>query len=588
MINKQLSFMACVAGLALMAATADAQQRGGRGPVPAPARGADEGQGPYERLILRGGIVIDGTGAPPRGPMDIVIEGNRITAVRGSGGGGRGRRGGARGSRGGRGGEQGGERGENQAGERAGERGARGEQGGERGEGGEQGERGERGEGNQPEPTVIDIRGKYVMPGFINLHAHAGEGKAPQTEYVYKLYLAHGVTTLRGVSFGPEEFGLSERERSARNEIVAPRIVVYQRPPGWDLKTADEARAWVRGAAGRGVEGLKLDAYPPEIMAALIDEAHKSRMGTVAHLSQMGVAQMNALDAARVGLDCVTHFYGIFEALYKDHDVQPWPEEMNYNNEQYRFGQVARQWDKIHPPGSDEWKALLVEFKERGTILDATMVAYLASRDLMRARSADWHEKYTLPSLWNFYTPNRSNHGSYFYDWTTADEVAWRNFYRVWMEFIDDYNDIGGRVTVSDDAAFIYNLWGFGIIQEMELFQEAGFHPLEVIRSATMYPAQAIFEPKRMPIEYGVVRPGMLADLAIVGENPLHNLKVLYGTGTPKLNDETGKVERIGGIELVVKDGIVYDAKKLLADVAQMVQDQKDGMKEGAENGGEE
>jgi imidazolonepropionase-like amidohydrolase len=387
--------------------------------------------------------------------------------------------------------------------------------------------------------------------------------------------MAHGVTTIRGVSFGPEELGLSERERSANNEIVAPRIVVYQRPPGWDLKSADEARKWVQGAAVRGVEGLKLDSYPPEIMAALIDEAHRNRMGTVAHLSQMGVAQMNARDAARVGLDCVTHFYGIFEALYKDHDVQPWPMEMNYNNEQYRFGQVARQWVKIHPPGSDEWKALLQEFKERGTILDATMVAYLASRDVMRARSAEWHEKYTLPSLWQFYQPNRAIHGSYFYDWTTADEIAWRNFYRVWMEFIDDYNDIGGRVTVSDDAAFIYNLWGFGIIQEMELFQEAGFHPLEVIRSATLYPAQAIFEPKRQPIEYGVIRPNMLADLAIVGENPLHNLKVLYGTGTPKLNDETGQVERIGGIELVVKDGIVYDAKRMLADVAKMVEDQK-------------
>jgi hypothetical protein len=573
--------MACFVALSLMPAPAEAQRGGGRRPIPAPDRRADEGQGPYDRLILRGGIVIDGTGAPPRGPMDIVIEGNRITAVRGSGG--RGRRGARRGRRGPDRPEQA-ETADQQA--EAGERGEAEEQrpGGERGQaaerGDDSGEQGERGgtdqpESDRPEPTVIDIRGKYVMPGFINLHAHAGEGKAPQTEYVYKLYMAHGVTTLRGVSFGPEEFGLSERERSARNEIVAPRLIIYQRPPGWDLKSPDEARKWVQGAAARGVEGLKLDAYPPPIMAALIDEAHRHRMGTVAHLSQMGVAQMNAIDAARVGLDCVTHFYGIFEALYKDHDVQPWPVEMNYNNEQYRFGQVARQWDKIHPPGSDEWKALLAEFKERGTILDATMVAYLASRDVMRARSAEWHEKYTLPSLWQFYQPNRAVHGSYFYDWTTADEVAWRNFYRVWMQFIDDYNDMGGRVTVSDDAAFIYNLWGFGIIQEMELFQEAGFHPLEVIRSATMYPAQAIFEPKRMPIEYGVVRPGMLADLAIVGENPLHNLKVLYGTGSPKLNDETGQVERIGGIELVVKDGIVYDAKKMLADVAKMVENQK-------------
>ncbi len=73
----------------------------------------------------------------------------------------------------------------------------------------------------------------------------------------------------------------------------------------------------------------------------------------------------------------------------------------------------------------------------------------------------------------------------------------------------------------------------------------------------------------------GVVRTGMLADLVIVGENPLSNLKVLYGTGAIRLNDETGQAERVGGVKWVIKDGIVYDAKKLLADAAKMVDDQK-------------
>ncbi|MGN6186682.1 MAG: amidohydrolase family protein, partial [Thermoanaerobaculia bacterium] len=64
-------------------------------------------------------------------------------------------------------------------------------------------------------------------------------------------------------------------------------------------------------------------------------------------------------------------------------------------------------------------------------------------------------------------------------------------------------------------------------------------------------------------------------DLVLVDENPLHNLKVLYGTGAIHLNDTTGKVERIGGVKYVVKDGIVYDAKKLLADVERIVAEQK-------------
>ena len=51
--------------------------------------------------------------------------------------------------------------------------------------------------------------------------------------------------------------------------------------------------------------------------------------------------------------------------------------------------------------------------------------------------------------------------------------------------------------------------------------------------------------------------------MIIVDENPLHNLKSLYGTGVPKLNEETQRVERVGGVRWTIKDGIVYDAKTL-------------------------
>jgi hypothetical protein len=282
------------------------------------------------------------------------------------------------------------------------------------------------------------------------------------------------------------------------------------------------------------------------------------------------VAEANARDAVGMGLGTVTHFYGLFEALYDDHDIQTWPDDLNYSNEQDRFTQVARQWNMISPQGSEAWNDLIQFFLDHKTFLDPTMTAYLAGRDVMRSRNADWH-KYTLPSLWDFYKPSRINHGSYYYDWTTADEIAWKAFYRRWMDFIDDYKDAGGRVTVSADAAFIYNQYGFGYVEEMELMQEAGLTPLEVIRAATLHPAQALFEPKGEKEQFGAVRPGYLADLVIVDENPLHNLKVLYGTGHVRLNDDTGEPERVGGVKFTIKDGIVYDAKQMLRDVEQMV-----------------
>ena len=509
----------------------EVQKLSSKGPNAAPDRKKDEGKGPYKRLIIRGGIVIDGTGAPPRGPMDIVIENNKIVKVQNVG---------------------------------------------YPGIPINESKRPQKGD------YEIDAAGMYILPGFVDLHIHSGnQFKAPDAEYTYKLWMAHGITTVRGVALGPMEWSLKEKERSAKNEIVAPRIYVYDRPgngadwKGGSINDPETAKKWVKYAKKKGIDGLKLTSPRPQIMKALLEEANANKMGSVAHLAQIGVAEMNLIDAARLGLRNQTHFYGLFEALYKNNDVQPWPYDMNYNNEQHRFGQVARQWDLIHERGSPEWKALIDELLEYNFIIDPTMTAYIATRDVMRAQTAVWHEKYTLPSLWNYYTPSRYNHGAYYFDWTTADEVAWKNFYRVWMSFLNDYKNAGGRVTVSSDAGYTYNLFGFSTVEEMELLQEAGFHPLEVFRGATKHGAEAIFEPKGEDIQFGVIRPGLLADLVIIGENPIENLKVLYGTGAVRLNNKTAEAELVGGVLYTIKDGIIYDAKQLLKDVEMMVKKQK-------------
>jgi hypothetical protein len=207
--------------------------------------------------------------------------------------------------------------------------------------------------------------------------------------------------------------------------------------------------------------------------------------------------------------------------------------------------------------------------------LSPTFNIYSAGRDVMRARNADWHARYTLPSLQRFFQPSRVHHGSYFWDWTTADEIAWRRFYGPFMRLVNDYKNRGGRVTAGSDPGYIYQTWGFSYVQELEMLQEAGFSPLEVIQAATINGAREIMEPRGREPEFGMVRPGMLADLVIVPENPLANLKVLYGTGHMRLNPRTQQVERVGGVRWTVKDGIVYDAPALLESVARMVEEQR-------------
>jgi len=491
-----------------------------------PDRQPGEGDGPYRRLVIRNAMLIDGSGAPPRGPVDIVIAGNRIESINGAGTPGLPLR----------------------------------------------AERPPRDSDRE-----IDAAGMYVMPGFVDTHGHNGDpGKAPNASYGYRLWLAHGVTTVRGVGLYPDhEMNLSDQRRSRDNSIVAPRLFNYPvLGQLWDqgpVRTAEQARAWVRWAAAQGYDGIKFFNDPPAVMQAAVEEARRLNLGTVTHLSQGGVAEVNADRAGEMGMRGITHFYGHLETLLRDRRLVSYPNDYNMFDEQWRFSEVARLADQIVEPGGPEWRAYLERQLERGVTFSPTLNIYSAGRDVMRARNADWHERYTLPSLQRFFQPSRTNHGSYFWDWTTADEIAWRRFYGPFMRLMNDYKNMGGRVTVGSDPGFIYQTWGFSYIQELEMLQEAGFAPLEVIQAATINGAREIYEPRGEEPPFGLVRVGMLADLAIVPGNPLSNLKLLYGTGHMRLNPETQQVERVGGVRWTIKDGIVYDAPALLASVEQMV-----------------
>jgi hypothetical protein len=480
------------------------------------------GEGPYDRLILRGVTVVNGEGAPPVGPMDVVIEGNRIAAIHNVG----------------------------FPGVPIDEEGRPKALAGDR---------------------VLDLEGHYLLPGFVDLHAHfGGDEQGVPAEYPAKLWLAHGITTIREPgSFNGLDWVLEHQRRSEENLIAAPRIVPYvgfgQGTDGPFLKP-EEARAWVRSVARRGARGIKFFGAPPEIMQAALDEARKEGLGSAMHHAQLDVAHWNVLDSARAGLTTMEHWYGLPEAMFESRAIQDYPADYNYSNEQHRFGQAGRLWKQAAAPGSEKWNAVRDELIGLDFTLNPTLTIYEASRDLMREMNADWQGDYAHPALWAFFQPSREAHGSYWFDWTTADEIAWKENYRLWMKFLDDYKNHGGRVTLGSDSGYIWKLYGFGYVREMELLQEAGFHPLEVLRAATIHGAQVL----RMDDRIGSIRPGKLADLVVTAYNPLENFKVLYGTGHFRLDDR-GQPARVGGVRYTIKDGIVYDAHELLADVRAIV-----------------
>lgn len=481
-----------------------------------------EGKGPFNRLILRGLTLINSTGAPPYGPVDIVIEGNRIAEIK---------------------------------------------MVGYPGVAIEEKSRPKVNAGDE----VMDCSGMYALPGFVDMHGHiGGKSQGTPSEYVFKLWLGHGITTVRDPGSGNGiEWNLDHKQKSAKNEITAPRIFCYTTfGQGRDkaIATEEEAVAWVRENAKKGADGIKFFGAPPTIFAAALRENKMLGLRSACHHAQLEVARMNVLASAEAGLTSMEHWYGLPEALFEDRTIQDYPGDYNYNNEQHRFEEAGKLWKQAAQPGSARWKLVMDKLLALDFTLDPTFNIYEANRDLMRARNADWHKDYTLPSLWNFYAPSRVSHGSYWFNWGTEQEVAWKENYQLWMKFVNEYKNRGGRVTAGSDAGFIYQLYGFGYIRELELLREAGFHPLEVIRAATLKGAEALGADR----ELGSIEVNKKADIVLIRKNPLVNLKYLYGTGTPEL-DENNEEVRAGGVDYTIKDGIIYDAKKLLADVREMV-----------------
>lgn len=481
-----------------------------------------EGDGPWSQLILRGATVVNGTGAPPVGPIDMVIEGNRIVSIKNVGYPGVAIK-----------------------------------------------------EDGRPKLKVggkeIDCSGMYILPGFIDMHGHiGGVEQGTSAEYVYKLWMAHGITTVRDPSAGNGlDWTLDQKQKSAANKITAPRLFAYtafgmgSKIP---ITTAQQAIDWVRENAKNGADGIKFFGASPEVMDAALRENKKLGLRSCCHHAQMDVARWNVVNSAEAGLTSMEHWYGLPEALLEKSTIQDYPLTYNYANEQHRFEEAGKLWMQAAKQGSEKWNGVMKKLLDLDFTLDPTFNIYDANRDLQRARRAEWHDIYTLPSLWKYYEPNRVSHGSYWFNWGTEQEVAWKENYRIWMSFINEYKNRGGRVTTGSDNGFIYQTYGFGYVRELELLREAGFHPLEVIRSATLFGAQAL----GMEKDLGSIEVGKLADLVVIDANPLENLQYLYGTGAVYLT-EKNEVIRKGGVKYTIKDGIVYDAKKLLADVKKMV-----------------
>jgi hypothetical protein len=453
-----------------------------------------------DQLVITNAMMIDGVGTPAEGPVDIVIKQNRIASV----------------------------------------------------------SRPRRNADYLKNAVVIDGTDKYVLPGFINMHGHLQDeraGKPQPFEYQQKLWLGCGITTIRDVGSDPEK-ALAQKQKSAANEIAAPRIWLYMWASG--AGTEAEIRARIRDLKAKGADGLKCHQLDRDSYTIVADEARKLGLKIAHHV---GVEDANAWDDAALGTSTIEHWYGVPDAALDG--IQHFPADFNYSNELHRFRYAGRLWREANP---EKLQKVLQKLVESNVAWDPTLCIYEASRDLQRAVTQPWFKEYLHPSLEAFFTPNPEFHGSFFFGWTHTDEVYWKENYRIWMKAVRDFARMGGVVTTGEDAGFIYQMYGFGYLRELELHEEAGFQPLEVIQHATSNGAKILGKGN----ELGRLKSGYLADLVVVNGNPLADLHILFPNGIdPNLDRQRAAGQ--GGIEWTIKDGIPYHAPTLFSEVKEIV-----------------
>jgi imidazolonepropionase-like amidohydrolase len=501
-------------------------------PASAQAAQAAESGGPYTTLVIRDVTVIDGTGAPAQGPFDVVVKGNVITdlipvdPIMGA--------------------------------------------------------------ANKQRATgdrVIEGKGMYVIPGLVDAHVHLQDPPGVPLDYIYKLFLAHGVTTVRAFNIGartPQEM-VTEQKRIADHQVLGPRVYVYpfwagmgsqnqfKDPRFYDAKGAAEI---VREWKAMGVQGVKITGKPgeyPDVLKSICATARQLGMGVAVHIGQDAVYPMDAVQVAEAGCTTIEHHYGYANAAFSDTTIQPLPADYNYLSEPDRFFETGHVWLQTDLKKLHEWEIpKLLEISQRtGFIMVPTFVVYEANRDASRVMTLPWHEDFSMPALRKRWLPNPASHASFFYHWTSMNEAVWAQMFARWMDFVNDYKNHGGQVAVGADSSPLYDLWGFGAIRELELLEQAGFTPLETIHAATQNGARVVGNDR-----LGVIRPGYIADMVVLAANPLEDMKVFYGTGITRTSP-TGQAEHIGGVKYTIHDGIVTDSQALLRDIKAMVQQAK-------------
>lgn len=408
-----------------------------------------------DRLVLQHATVIDGTGARSRDDVTIVIQGGRIQSIK-SGNDGR----------------------------------------------------------TLLADRVIDLRGRWVVPGFIDTHAHLSMRLPEERFEVLRTLLAFGITTIRTPA-ASSEAGVEMRDRVATGEVVGPRI--FAAGPYMDVNPVErrirsgvavhvgtdaDVREEVKRQAASGVDYIKVyRSLSSELVTAAIEEAHSHGIKVIGH-----VGETSWIEAARAGIDVFVHSF---------------PGMLPLRGEEFAnlsLAEYERQWHSTLPLRSREMDTLVSTLLDGRVEVNPTLVMTEAMR------FSD--DSLVLESLEPSFAPTeiaaawRAERHPYTREWTAEYFKEVQDGFPAILEVVHLFHQRGVLLTAGTDVGNPWITPGVTFHRELELLVQAGIDPLDVVSIATRNGAEAL----GVLEDLGTIEPGKIADLVVLRADPLASI----------------------------------------------------------------
>jgi imidazolonepropionase-like amidohydrolase len=364
---------------------------------------------------------------------------------------------------------------------------------------------------------IIDGRGKYLIPGLVDMHTHllsdGDEYPDSIAEDELKVMVANGVTTIRFMIGTPEQIVL--RARSAKGEIIAPTIYAASphltgKAQGNDfvVNTPEEAREAVRKSKAAGYDFIKVTTFiKPEVYEAAVDEAAKQKIRVVGHADARFVTLARALKAKQQ----IEHLDGYMEAVLADNAPSK-----NSISDMYIYD--PKNWESID----------YVDDKKIAEIAKLTVAANPFVNPTQHFMKNTFGLPRSIESIraqpdFKFYPKKVQDFFIGFYQKHRLFQIPAEKRAK-WVDhrnkIIKAIYDAGGRIMTGSDTPEFLWLYGFTMHRELKALTDAGLSNFAALEAATKNPAMFFGTSKSV----GTVEKGRRADLILLDGNPLENI----------------------------------------------------------------